>query len=388
MRITDVATYLVGNPWKSWLLVKVSTDEGITGAGEGTLNAFGATVATAINELRDSFIGLDPSQVELLRQRMVRDVYSDGGQIQQAALAAVEVACWDIVGKAQGRPVHALLGGRVRDRVRVYANGWYRHERTPEAFAASARAVVARGYTALKFDPFGATSGSLSRREEELSIEIVAAVRDAVGPDVDVMVEAHSRFNVAAALRVAERLSPYGPAWLEEPVPHQHLPAVSDVARRSPVPIATGESYASIQQFAALLAAGGVSILQPEPLHLGGLWHTRLVAAMADAHQAVVAPHNAQGPVCAAISLTLGACVPNFYLQESFDEFNAEWSRQLVDPPLIPLGGHLDVRDTPGLGIEVDWERLSEHPATAGNVLRLFSEDWHLRAGDPRKVLP
>jgi galactonate dehydratase len=379
MRISGVTTYLVGNPWKNWLFVRVDTDEGIHGVGEGTVNGFAATVETAIHELRDAYIGLEPSQVDLLFQRMVRDVYSDGGQIHMAAVAAIEVACWDIVGKAAGRPVHELLGGRIRDKVPVYANGWYRTDRTPEAFAERAADVVGRGYRALKFDPFGAAYRVMDRREEDLSIAIVAAVRDAVGPAVDLMIEAHNRFSAATALRVADRLVEFRPAWLEEPVHHQQMGAMVEVARRSPVPVATGESYTSLGQFADLLSHDAVHILQPEPLSLGGLWRTRQVAAMADAHYAVVAPHNAQGPVCGAISRTLGACIPNFYVQESFDEFNADWTRDIVDRPAMPVDGFVDVIDEPGLGIDLDWERLAGHPYERAHLLRLFSPGWERR---------
>jgi galactonate dehydratase len=379
VKITDVTTCLVGNPWKNWLFVRVDTDEGIHGTGEGSLNAFSATVEAAIQELREAYIGLDPSQIELLLQRMVRDVYTDGGQIHMSAVSAIEVACWDILGKAAGRPIHELLGGRVRERIRVYANGWYRTERMPEAFAERARAVVERGYTALKFDPFGAAYRMMDRPQEDLSIAIVAAVRQAVGPEVDLMIEAHGRFSVPTALRVAERLAEFRPAWLEEPVHHQQMGAIVEVARRSPVPIATGESYTSLGQFADLLAHDVVHIIQPEPLNLGGIWRTRHAAAMADAHYAVVAPHNAQGPVCGAISRQLAACIPNFYVQESFDEFNADWTKEIVDQPVLPTDGYLDIPTAPGLGIELDWERLAGHPYQPQHLLRLFEAGWERR---------
>jgi galactonate dehydratase len=383
MKITNVTTYLVGNAWKNWLFVRVDTDEGIHGVGEGSLNGFSATVETAVHELRDAYIGLDPSQVELLLQRMVRDVYTEGGQIHMAAVSAIEVACWDIVGKSLGKPVHELLGGKVRDRVRVYANGWYRTDRTPETFAAAARDVAGRGYTALKFDPFGGAWRVQERREEDLSIAIVEAVRDAVGPDVDLMIEGHERFSVSTALRIADRLVEFRPAWFEEPVHHQQIGAMVEVARRSPVPIATGESFTSLGQFADLLAHDVVHILQPEPLYLGGLWRTRQVAAMADAHHAVVAPHNAQGPVCSAIAVTLGACTPNFYVQESFDEFNASWTQEIVDRPILPKDGYVDIPAGPGLGIELDWERLAAHPYERANLLHLFEPGWERRSDTP-----
>jgi len=383
VKITDVTTYLVGNPWKNWLFIRVDTDEGIHGVGEGTVNGFSATVEAAIHELREAYIGLEPSQVDLLFQRMVRDVYSDGGQIHMAAVAAIEVACWDIVGKAGGKPVHDLLGGRIRDRIPVYANGWYRTDRTPEAFADKARDVVRRGYRAMKFDPFGAAYRIMDRSEEDLSIAIVAAVREAVGPDVDLMIEAHNRFSAATALRVADRLTEFRPAWLEEPVHHQQMGAMIEVARRSPVPVATGESYTSLGQFADLLSHDVVHIVQPEPLSLGGLWRTRQVAGMADAHYAVVAPHNAQGPVCGAISRTLGACIPNFYVQESFDEFNADWTQSIVDRPIRPVDGYIEILDAPGLGIELDWGALGEHPYRRQHLIRLFSPGWERRDDAP-----
>jgi galactonate dehydratase len=382
VRITDVRTWLVGNPWKNWLFVRVDTDEGIHGVGEGTLNALTRTVGAAIEELREQYIGLDPTQVERLLQRMVRDPYSEGGQVQMTAAAAIEIACWDIVGKSVGLPVHALLGGRMRGQVPVYANGWYRVERTPEAFATAARGVVELGYRALKFDPFGSAWRVQERLEEDLSIDIVAAVRDAVGPAVELMIEGHSRFSVATALRIADRLAPFRPTWFEEPVPHQHIGAVVEVARRSPVPIATGESFSSTHQFAELLAHDAVHILQPEPLFVGGLWRTRQIAAMADAHYAVVAPHNAQGPVCGAVSVQLGACIPNFLVMETFEEFNASWTRELVDHPVRVIDGEVAVPDRAGLGIDLDWERLDAHPYEPQHWLPLFGAGWERR--EPR----
>ena len=386
MKITGVRTYLVGNAWKNWLFVRVDTDEGIHGVGEGTLNGFAATVERAIHELQDAWLGLDPRHVESLLQAGVRDVYSDGAQIHMAAISAIEIACWDIVGKSVGQPVYELLGGRVRDRIRVYANGWYRTDRTPEAVADRARDVAARGYTALKFDPFGADWRIQDRREEDVSIAIVEAVREAVGPDVDLMIEGHSRFSVATALRIADRLAAFRPAWFEEPVRHDHIGSIVEVGRRSPVPVATGESFSSLGQFADLLSHDAVHILQPEPLFLGGLWRTRQLAGMADAHYAVVAPHNAQGPVCSVVSSQLGACIPNFYVQESFDEFNADWSREIVDRPVLPIDGHLPVPSGPGLGIDLDWDRLAEHPYEQAHILRLFKPGWEQRDPTPGQV--
>src|SRR3954470_22669220 len=186
MRIVDGKTYVVGNPWKNWVFVKLETDEGIYGIGEGTLNGFARTTEACIKELGAFYLGMDPFQIETIIQKMTRDVYSEGGQIHRNAVAAIEVACWDIVGKALNQPIYNLLGGQCHDRVRAYANGWYRGDRTPEMFADRARDVVRRGYTALKFDPFGSNWRIMDPYELDLSVDIVAAVRDAVGPKVDV----------------------------------------------------------------------------------------------------------------------------------------------------------------------------------------------------------
>ncbi len=184
MKITAIDTYIAGNPWKNWLFAKVSTDEGIHGVGEGTINRFGKTVEAAIHELAPLVIGLDPFQIETMTQRMTRDIYSEGGQVHMCAVAAIEIACWDIIGKAANQPVYNLMGGRCHEKLRAYANGWYRGPRTPESFHDKAGDVVRRGYTALKFDPFGNNWRTMTPYEFDLSLDIVRAVRDAVGEKI------------------------------------------------------------------------------------------------------------------------------------------------------------------------------------------------------------
>ncbi len=379
MKITDIKTYIAGNPWKNWLFARVETDEGIHGCGEGTLNAFARTVETAIHELKPLVMGLDPFQIEVLIQRMVRDVYSEGGQIHMAAVAAVEVACWDIMGKATGQPVYKLLGGRCHSRLRAYANGWYRGPRTPESFAEKAGGVVRRGYTALKFDPFGDNWRSLNRYELRLSLDIIAAVRGAVGPQVDVLVEGHQRFSGSTALDVAHEMAPCRPTWFEEPVPHKNISALVEVARHSPVPIATGESFSSKQEFAELLKHNVVHVLQPEPVALGGLFTARKVADMVDAHYGVVAPHSAQGPLCSLACAHLNTATPNFFLHEIFDEFNEPWEREILDHPVEVKNGYIEVPERPGLGAELNLEEIGKHPYRQDNFLPLFRSGWERR---------
>lgn len=382
MRITRATTYIVGNPWKNWLFVRLDTDQpGLYGVGEGTLNAFARTVEAAIHELAPRYEGMDPFQVETITQRMSRDVYSEGGQIHMNAVAAIEIACWDIIGKATGRPIHDLLGGRYHESLPAYANGWYTGDRTPEAFAERAVEVVGMGYRALKFDPFGAAWRVMPPSERKLSLDIVRAVREAIGPDVQIMVEGHSRFSVGEAIWVGERLAEFEPTWFEEPTQHLKIDATAEVARRISVPVATGESFTSTHQYAELLAHNAVHILQPDPCNMGGIWKTRQVCAMADAHYAVVAPHQAQGPLCTAVCVQIGACTPNLLIQELFDEFNVGWEREIVSPPVNVVDGRIVVPDAPGLGVDLNWSEIEKHPYQVQNFLPLFATGWERREG-------
>lgn len=379
MRITAIDTYIAGNPWKNWLFAKVSTDEGIHGVGEGTLNYFAKTIEAAIHELKPFVIGMDPFQVEIISQRLIRDVYSDGAQVHMCAVAAIEIALWDIIGKATNQPIYNLWGGRCHEKLRAYANGWYRGPRTPASFAEKARKVADRGYTALKFDPFGSAWRTLSRYDFDLSVDIIRAVRDAVGPTVDLLIEGHCRFNVPTAIEFAEAIHQFRPGWFEEPVPHTNINAMVEVARRSPVPIATGESLSNKQQFAELLKHDVVNILQPEPLNLGGLFTARIVAGMADAHFAVIAPHSAQGPVCSAACVQLNASIPNFFIHEIFDEFNEPWEKEIVTHHVEVVNGFIEVPERPGLGVDLNVEEIQKHPYQQENYLPLFKPGWERR---------
>jgi galactonate dehydratase len=379
MKIVAIETYIAGNPWKNWLFAKVITDEGVYGIGEGTVNYFAKTVETAIHELKPLIMGMDPFQVEILSQKLIRDVYTEGGQVHMCAVAAIEIACWDIIGKACNQPVYNLMGGRCHEKLRAYANGWYRGPRTPESFGEKARIVAGRGYTALKFDPFGDNWRTMSRYEFDLSLEIIRAVRAAVGNSVDLLIEGHCRFNVQTAVVFAEAMADQRPVWFEEPVAHTNIGAMIEVAKRSPVPIATGESLSNKQQFADLLAHNVVDILQPEPLNLGGLFATRKICDMIDAHYGVVAPHSAQGPVCSAACAHLNASIPNFFIHEIFDEFNEPWEKDIIVNPVEVVDGYIPVSERPGLGIDLNIEEILKHPYQQENAIPLFRVGWEKR---------
>ena len=383
MRVRDIETFTVGAGWKNWLFVLVRTDEGIVGLGEGTLNGFIRTTEAAVRELAHLAIGHDPRRVRSVAQSLLERVSLDGGHIHRTAVAAIEVACWDILGKSLGVPIHELLGGRVRDTVPAYANGWYRTERTPERFVQAAEAAVARGFRAVKLDPFGTARGFIREDELSLACDIVAALRQKFGPSLRILIDAHARFQEDEAVRIADRMASLGLFWLEEPTTREREAPTNGVARRSRVPIASGEMFDSVGQFFTLASGGGVGIFQPEPMSLGGIGPTLAVAGLAEACGAWIAPHQSGGPVATAVCLQLAACVPNFLIQEHFDPFNDPWTRDLVSwaPRLHPATGELSLPDRPGLGLELNLEVAEAHPYDAGAYLDIHQEGWEKRTG-------
>lgn len=381
VKITDVKTYIVGNPWKNWLFTRVDTDEGIHGIGEATVNGFAKTTEAAIHEMKRFVIGQNPFNVEQHSLSMFRDFYSDGGQVQGAALAGIEYACWDIMGKALNQPVYNLLGGSCHDRLRVYANGWYRGPREPQSFYEKAKTVVEKGYTALKFDPFGNAWRVVERRDFTLALEIIAAVREAVGSEVDILIEGHNRFNVATALQFAEAMAQYQPSWFEAPVPPQRISAMVEVAKRSPVPVACGEDYYCREQFAELLSHDAVHIIQLEPQNLG-MTAAKQVCGMVNAFNGVTAPHSAQGPLCSLACAHLNKSTPNFYIHEIFDDFNDDWCAGLLTNPVKVENGYLTLQpDQPGWGTDLNYEEIARHPYNPDNFLPLFRKGWERREG-------
>jgi galactonate dehydratase len=383
MKITGIETFTVGAGWKNWLFVRVETDAGIHGVGEGTLNGFIATTETGVHELRHLAIGQDPQRTTALAKRMLDSVSLDGGHIHRTVIAAVEVACWDILGKSLGVPVHQLLGGRVRGSVLGYANGWYRTERTPEAFLEAARAVIDKGFHAFKVDPFGTAQGFISREELELSHAIIRTLRDGLPPDTLILIDVHARFTEIAAIQAAHRFADLDIFWWEEPTSRDRQETVHEVGRRSPIPVATGEMYDTVGQFYTLAEGGGVNIFQPEPMSLGGIGPAMQVAALAAAHGSWIAPHQSGGPVATAVCLQLAAAVPNFLIQEHFDAFNDPWTRELVTwhPEIDAATGHLSLPDAPGLGIDLNLDAIARHPYDPKAYLNVHAEGWEMRLG-------
>ncbi|MBC6459694.1 mandelate racemase/muconate lactonizing enzyme family protein [Actinomadura sp. HBU206391] len=382
MRITKLTTHVAGTPWRNLTYVRVHTDEGLTGVGETRMLGHTDALLGYLAEAgRNHVAGSDPFDIEDLVHRMKYGDYGRAGEIVMSGIACVEMACWDIVGKALGQPVWRLLGGRVRDRVKAYANGWYTVERSPEAFHEAARGVVERGYRALKLDPFGAGRLELDHAETVRSVSLVEAVRDAVGPETELLVEMHGRFSPATAIRLARLLEPYDPAWIEEPCPPENLKALAKVAAHTTLPIATGERIHDRAEFRELFELQAADIIQPDIGHLGGILETRKLAATAETHYVLVAPHNVGGPVLTAANLHLAACTPNFKIQEHFNDF-ADAGVKRVAPGLPEVvDGHFALPTAPGLGVELDLDALAEFPRQRA-AFDLFADDWHMR--DPR----
>jgi len=382
MKIKQIETITVGAGWKNWLFVRVHTDDGLYGLGEGTLNGFIKTTEAAIQELAHLAVGQDPREVRRVAQRLMDSVSLDGGHIHRTAIAAIEVACWDILGKSLGVPIWQLLGGRVRDSVLGYANGWYRTERTPEHFIRAAEAVIQKGFYALKVDPFGTAQGFMEDADLQIACDIIGALRDRF-PTLKILIDVHARFTEAEALRVARKMAHFDLYWWEEPTTREREEPSNAVARQCPIRVATGEMYDTIGQFYDLAAGGGVNIFQPEPMSLGGIGPTLAVANLALAHGSWIAPHQSGGPVATAVCLQLAACVPNFLIQEHFDPFNEPWTRQLVTwaPSLDPATGHLSLPTSPGLGLDLDIDVAREHPYDPNAYLNVSKEGWEKRLG-------
>ncbi|OUC09136.1 dehydratase, partial [Litorilinea aerophila] len=320
MKITRVTPMTMGTDWRNITFVKVETDEGLVGVADvRALNRTEAVVGYLKEAVPRYVLGNDPFNIEQIVHRMYLEDFGRAGEVVMSGIALIEIACWDIVGQALGQPVYRLLGGAVRDKIKAYANGWYTVERTPEEFHAAAKRVVERGYRALKFDPFGAGFYELEKEEKFKSIALVEAVRDAVGPDVDILIEMHGRFNPATAIDIARELERFKPGWYEEPVPPENLAAlkkVSDAIAPLGVPIATGERIHTPFEYRELFELQAADIIQVDITHYGGILNTKKLAAWANAYYMLIAPHNVGGPASTAAALHLAACTTNFKIQE------------------------------------------------------------------------
>jgi len=380
MKITELKIFVVGNPWKNWVFVKLYTDVGITGLGEATGGLATKPMVGDVEELTRHVIGEDPLQPEKLWYKMHKARYL-GSSI---GMSAIEQACWDILAKELDAPMWQLFGGKHWERLRVYANGWYQGPREPDFFADAALKMAGKGYTALKFDPFGGAYQQITPDSEQLSIDIVRAVREAVGPEIDLLIEAHDRFTVTNAIRLGRKLEEFNLFWIETPVRTYDIKASVEVARAIKIPVVLGEGFRRLRDFAELLSHRVIDIIQPEPMGLGPS-HARAAFAIARAYEALVACHQAQSPFCTAMNSHLHASIPNFLIQENFDDSLEPWTWDLLHGVPRVQDGYLEVSDAPGWGVELNEEEAAKHPYGDKNFLRLFEEGWETRRPNPQK---
>ena len=379
MKISDVKTYVVGTPWRNLTFVRVLTDEGLSGIGEvRMLNHTDALLGYFSEAVPNHVLGHDPFNIEDLVQRMYRNDFARAGEIAMSAIATLEIACWDIVGQALGQPVYRLLGGAVRNRIKAYANGWYTVERTPVEFHAAAKRVIAKSYRALKFDPFGSGFYELDPLEKIRVIELVEAVRDAVGPEVEILIEMHGRFNPATAIEMARELERFKPSWIEEPVPPENLSALKKASEKITIPIATGERIHTRYEYRELFELQAADFIQPDITHSGGILEIKKLAAWAENYYVLVAPHNVGGPVSTAAALHFAASTPNFKIQEHFNDFSDDWVKSVAPGNPEVVDGYFALPQGPGLGVKFDEEAAQAHPRQKV-FFNLFAENWHRR---------
>lgn len=385
MKITKVTPMVLGTEWRNLTIVKVETDDGLVGVGEcralnrtdGVLGYLGEAVPRYV-------LGEDPFNVERIVGRMFREDFGRGGEITITVTALIEVACWDIIGKALNQPVYRLLGGAVRDKIKGYANGWYTGERTADEFHAAAKRVLAKGYKALKFDPFGAGFYEMERAEKNHVISLVEAVRDAVGPDVEILIEMHGRFNPVTAVEFARDLARFKPSWLEEPVPPENLAAqkkAADAIAPLGIPVATGERLHTMYEYRELFELQACDIIQPDITHFGGILNTKKLAAWAEAYYVLIAPHNVGGTISTAAALHLAACTPNFKIQEHFNDFSESYVKAAAPGNPEIDDGYFALPTGPGLGVTLDEDVVAANPRRRIHF-NLFAEDWHRRSAE------
>jgi L-alanine-DL-glutamate epimerase-like enolase superfamily enzyme len=386
MRIADVKTWVVANPppgagGRYFIFVRLTTDGGVVGYGEAYNGSFGPHVTARMIEdvAGRHLVGRDPHDIESFFRRC----YSSGftqrpDPSMMGCFSALEMACWDIIGKEAGEPVYRLLGGRVHETLRTYtylypASGSVHPaeagERNvyndPELAAEAAAIAIGQGFDAIKFDPAGPYTnfdGHQPRLSDiELSRRMMRAVRDAVGGSADILFGTHGQFTAAGALRLARAIEPFDPLWFEEPVPPDMPEVMAEVARKTPIPIAAGERLTTKYEFARLIALGAAHVIQPNLGRSGGLLETKKIAAIAETHHVQVAPHCYCGPIVGAANIQLAVTLPNFLILESirnWDGFHAE----LLKRRIVWQDGRVIPSDEPGLGVELDEAVCEAHP--------------------------
>lgn len=369
MKVTSVQHHIVHpDSGKNLCFVRIDTDEGLHGWGECyTQGDRDVQITAHIDALERYLVGRDPGRIRQLTQGAYDDFAARrGGMDYYCAISGIEQALWDIVGKAAGMPVHRLLGGACRDAIRVYANGWSGGARSPAELGEKAKAMVERGFTAMKFDPVpGPWRTFVDKTVERRAIDNVFAVRDAVGDEVDILVEMHRRLAPMHAVRIARAIEDAAPFWFEEPVLAENVPALARAKRDIHIPVVTGEALYTKFDFREVFEAAAADIINPDVCNVGGILELKEIAAMAEAYFVAVSPHNYNSTtVGLAATLQASAVMPNFLITEYFVNFEA-LGEEIAHEPWQVHEGMIELTDTPGLGIDLDEEALARFPYEA-----------------------
>ena len=367
MKITDVKAFTMDAFRTNWTFIKVETDTGLYGWGEASLGTREKALEGCVEDLNRMVVGRNPIDIEKMWFEVYRDSYWKGGPVMMSALSGIEIACWDIAGKFYNAPVANLLGGRMRDRVKKYANAWFVGAREPADFARAAKKTVAMGVRALKWDPFGKAHMTLSLEEMDKAVKIVGAVRDAVGPYVDLLIECHGRFNPFTAVEVSRQLTPFHPMLIEEPTVPDNIDSLKWVRDHAMVPVAAGERFYGKYHFWDVLHKQAIDIAQPDIFHTGGILESKKIAAMCEACHIPVSFHNPSGPVSNAAILQLAACTPNFLIHEIMLT-DGSFRFEVTDEEVVFEDGYILIPEKPGLGIEVNEEVFEKYPYKPRNL--------------------
>lgn len=376
MKITQVETYKCWGSWCNWLFVKINTDEGLYGWGEGSLPGAIEAVERAIHELSHSLIGMDPLGPARHWQAMYNAWRWRGGSINMTALSALDIALWDLEGKRLNVPIYRLLGGPYRERLTVYASHWLTGVKTPEEAYNGAQEAVRRGFTGFKWIPF--TRQALHDNENKAlasATELMAAAREGAGDETNIFVECAERLSSRTMIKVAELFRPYNPAWFEEPIPFENAKVMAELQQAISFPIATGERLLSRWEYRELLENGGCRVIQPDLMHAGGFTEVFKIAAMADTYYVPVAPHNPGGPICNLAAMHLAAAIPNFYVLEQME--NERTLRDEMSTEAVKYqDGQFILPDGPGLGTDLRIDLIKERPYKPQPMALTFDTLW------------
>lgn len=373
MKIADIKVYKIYAVWRNFVVVEVTTDNGIKGYGEGTMGDFESTVEAAILDFKPHLLSKEVNP-NWAYNFLTKNFFWRGGPILMTAVSAVEQALWDAKAKELQVPLYQMLGGEVSNRIKVYANGFISGDREVDEFVKAFKKVKELGFKAAKFDPFGGSGPTITDEELKRAEDRVSAVRDAVGDNFDILVDAHGRFNIASSIRVAEMLRKYNVFWLEEPVPEEDIDSLKVVRSKSIITIATGERLVTLNRFVELINSGAADVIQPDVCHVGGLGTLSKIASLASAKYLSVAPHNPNGPIATAHTLNAMLTMPNGLIMEFWLDAPSV-RKDLLTEYFELRNGYIYPPKKPGIGFDVNEDALNKYPYRKLH-LEYFSKDY------------